>query len=146
MTSGRLAVYLLSSRSCWGLRVPAASKNFVPFYGLPMAMLPKTLVVVGAVVLALLAVGSGAMIALSGDGEKVPDTPSPTTEPASTSAPTGACGADSRPRRADRVPGDSRSAALRCDGGRVGRGADVLGSPIDCEPPAARDQRRAWLS
>ena len=53
------------------------------------AMILKMLLVVGAVVLALLAVGSGAMIALSGDGEKVSDTPSPTTEPPSTSAPPG---------------------------------------------------------
>jgi hypothetical protein len=47
----------------------------------------RTLLVVGAIVLALLAIGSGAMIALSSD-EEAPDTPSPTTEPTSASTPT----------------------------------------------------------
>ncbi len=109
-----------------------------------MAMLPKTLVVVGAVVLALLAVGSGAMIALSGDGEKVPDTPSPTTEPASTSAPTGPV-----------APTAGRDAPTECQGIRDRRRCDVTVAVSGVVPTflvavdashQPSQSSRAWLS
>jgi hypothetical protein len=48
----------------------------------------RTLLVVGAIVLGLLAIGSGAMIALSSDAEDAAEGPSPTTELPSASTPT----------------------------------------------------------
>ena len=74
----------------------------------------RTLLVVGAAVLALLAIGSGAMIALSGDGEEVSDTLSPTTEPRSTSTPTGTA-----------APTAGRDAPTECQRLRDRRRCDV---------------------
>lgn len=61
----------------------------------------RTLLVVGAIVLVLLAVGSGAIIAASSDGEEASDTPRPTTQPTSASTPT----ATTSPTRAETPSG-----------------------------------------
>lgn len=76
----------------------------------------RTLLVIGAIVLGLLAIGSGAMIALSSDGAESAVGASPTTEPTSASTPTATTSPTSAETPSASPTGEPTESSVLADG------------------------------